>query len=104
MPERQGDTKTVTRTRPAEKLKRPRRFKVLLHNDDYTTMEFVVWVLQTVFHHDETSATEIMLHVHRNGMGVAGVYSYEIAETRVKQVESLAREHEYPLRSSMEEA
>jgi len=104
MAERQGDTKTITRTRPAEKLKRPRRFKVLLHNDDYTTMEFVVWVLQTVFHHDETTATEIMLHVHRNGIGVAGVYSHEIAETRVKQVESLAREHEFPLRSSMEEA
>jgi ATP-dependent Clp protease adaptor protein ClpS len=77
---------------------------VLLHNDDYTTMEFVVWVLQCVFHHDETTATQIMLHVHRTGIGVAGVYTREVAETRVAQVDTLAREHEFPLRSSMEEA
>ena len=99
----EGGTRVVTRTKPVERLEQPRRFKVLLHNDDYTTMEFVVWVLETVFHHDETTATEIMLHVHRNGMGVAGVYSYEIAETRVKKVEALARDHEFPLRCSMEE-
>jgi ATP-dependent Clp protease adaptor protein ClpS len=92
----------VTESRPEQKLKRPRRFKVLLHNDDYTTMEFVVWILMTVFHHDETTATEIMLHVHRNGMGVAGVYQHEIAEARAEKVESLAREHEYPLRCSVE--
>jgi ATP-dependent Clp protease adaptor protein ClpS len=100
----EGGTRVITRTKPVERLKQPRRFKVLLHNDDYTTMEFVVWVLQTVFHHDETTATEIMLHVHHNGIGVAGVYAYDIAETRVKQVEGLAREHEFPLRCSMEEA
>ena len=99
----EGGTRVVTRTKPVERLKQARRFKVLLHNDDYTTMEFVVWVLETVFHHDETTATEIMLHVHRNGMGVAGVYSYEIAETRVKKVQALARDHEFPLRCSMEE-
>jgi ATP-dependent Clp protease adaptor protein ClpS len=99
----EGGTRVVTRTKPVERLEQPRRFKVLLHNDDYTTMEFVVWVLETVFHHDETTATEIMLHVHRNGMGVAGVYSYEIAETRVKKVQALARDHEFPLRCSMEE-
>ena len=92
----------ATESRPEQKLKRPRRFKVLLHNDDYTTMEFVVWILMTVFHHDETTATEIMLHVHRNGMGVAGVYQHEIAEARAEKVESLAREHEYPLRCSVE--
>ncbi len=93
----------VTKTRPVEKTKRPKRYKVLLHNDDYTTMEFVVWILQTVFHHDETAATEIMLHVHRRGIGVAGVYSHEIAETRVAQVDALARAHEFPLRCSIEE-
>jgi ATP-dependent Clp protease adaptor protein ClpS len=100
----QGDVKVVERTQPKEKLARPNPWKVLLHNDDYTTMEFVVWVLQFVFHHDETTATQIMLHVHRTGIGVAGVYSREVAETRVAQVEALAREHEFPLRCSMEEA
>ncbi len=82
----------------------PKRFKVVLHNDDYTTMEFVVWVLMSVFHHDETAATTIMLHVHRNGSGVAGEYPQQVAETRISQVESLAREHEFPLRCTMEEA
>jgi ATP-dependent Clp protease adaptor protein ClpS len=100
----QGDVKVVERTQTKEKLERPRRYKVLLHNDDYTTMEFVVWVLQAVFHHDETTATQIMLHVHRTGMGVAGVYTREVAETRVAQVDALAKENEYPLRTSMEEA
>lgn len=100
----QGDVRVVERTQQEEKLARPRRWKVLLHNDDYTTMEFVVWVLQAVFHHDETTATQIMLHVHKTGTGVAGVYTREVAETRVSQVEALAREHEFPLRCSMEEA
>jgi ATP-dependent Clp protease adaptor protein ClpS len=93
----------VTQTKPKEKLKKPPLYRVLFHNDDYTTMEFVVWVLQTVFHHDETTATKIMLHVHRNGIGVAGVYTHEIAEARAAQAEALAREHEYPLRCSLEE-
>ena len=93
----------ITRTRTEKKLKRPPLYKVLLHNDDYTTMEFVVWVLQTVFHHDETTATQIMLHVHKNGIGVAGVYPREVAEARVARVDALARAHEYPLRTSMEE-
>jgi ATP-dependent Clp protease adaptor protein ClpS len=93
----------VTKTRPQEKAKKPRLYKVLLHNDDYTTMEFVVWILQTVFHHDETTATRIMLHVHKNGIGVAGVYPHDIAETRAITVERLARQHEYPLRCSVEE-
>jgi ATP-dependent Clp protease adaptor protein ClpS len=100
----QGDVKVVERTQTQEKLARPRRYKVLLHNDDYTTMEFVVWVLQSVFNHDETTATQIMLHVHRTGMGVAGVYSRDVAETRVAQVDALAKDHEFPLRCSMEEA
>jgi len=92
----------VTQTRPKEQLKKPRLYKVLLHNDDYTTMEFVVWVLETIFHHDETTATRIMLHVHKNGIGVAGIYPYDIAETRATRVEALARTHEYPLRCSVE--
>jgi ATP-dependent Clp protease adaptor protein ClpS len=100
----QGDVKVVERTQTQEKLARPRRYKVLLHNDDYTTMEFVVWVLQSIFNHDETTATQIMLHVHRTGMGVAGVYSRDVAETRVAQVDALAKDHEFPLRCSMEEA
>jgi len=96
------DLGVVTKTKPKQKLKRPQLYRVLLHNDDYTTMEFVVWILQTVFHHDETTATRIMLHVHRSGIGVAGVYSHEIAEARASRVEGLAREHEYPLRCSIE--
>ena len=100
----QRDVGVVTRTKTKTATKRPKRFKVLLHNDDYTTMEFVVWVLMSVFHHDEASATEIMLHVHRNGLGIAGVYPREIAEARVVAVDDLAKAHEYPLRTSMEEA
>ena len=102
-PEHENAPEVVTRTRPEQKQKKPPLYKVLLHNDDYTTMEFVVWILETVFHHDEGTATAIMLHVHRNGVGVAGVYPHEIAETRVARVEGLARTHEYPLRCSLEE-
>lgn len=98
------DTGVLSDTRTEKKLKKPKMYRVLLHNDDYTTMEFVVYVLQSVFHHDETKAVQIMLHVHRSGIGVAGVYTREIAETRVSQVDELAREHEYPLRCSIEEA
>jgi ATP-dependent Clp protease adaptor protein ClpS len=92
----------VTKTRPKEEVKPPPLYKVLFHNDDYTTMEFVVWVLQTVFHHDEATATSIMLHIHRTGIGVAGTYPYDIAETRASRVEALAREQEYPLRCTVE--
>lgn len=99
----QRDVGVVTRTKKKEKTERPKRYKVLLHNDDFTTMEFVVWVLMSVFHHDEAKATEIMLHVHKNGMGVAGVYPREVAEARIAKVDGLARAHEYPLRTSMEE-
>jgi ATP-dependent Clp protease adaptor protein ClpS len=98
------DTGVITQTRTERKLKKPKMYKVLLLNDDYTTMEFVVFVLQSIFQRAETEAVQIMLHVHKNGMGVAGVYTREIAETRVAQVEALAREHEFPLRCSMEEA
>jgi ATP-dependent Clp protease adaptor protein ClpS len=96
------DHEVVTETE--KKLKKPPLYKVLLHNDDYTTKEFVVQVLQYVFHKEPTEAVQIMLHVHRKGIGVAGVYSYEIAETKVAVVESLARQNEYPLKCTMEEA
>jgi len=92
----------VTETK--KKLKKPPLYKVLLHNDDYTTKEFVVQLLQYVFHKEHTAAVQIMLHVHKKGIGVAGVYTYEIAETKVALVENLARQHEYPLKCTMEEA
>jgi ATP-dependent Clp protease adaptor protein ClpS len=91
-------------TESEKKLKPPVMYRVLLHNDDYTTMEFVVQVLQSVFHRSHTEATQIMLHVHRNGIGVAGVYTYEVAETKIAIVDALARQHEYPLKCTMEEA
>ena len=96
------DHEVVTETE--KKLKKPPLYKVLLHNDDYTTKEFVVQVLQYVFHKEPTEAVQIMLHVHRKGIGIAGVYSYEIAETKVALVESLARQNEYPLKCTVEEA
>ena len=79
---------TITR----EKNEEPKKFKVLLLNDDYTTMEFVVWVLMNVFRHSQASATRIMLHIHNSGVGVAGIYSRDVAETRVAQVHQVARE------------
>jgi len=100
--DRSGDVAVATRTE--RKLQRPKMYKVLLHNDDYTTMEFVVYVLQGIFHHPESEAMQIMLHVHQHGIGVAGVYTHEVAESRAAQVEALAREHEFPLRCSIEEA
>jgi ATP-dependent Clp protease adaptor protein ClpS len=99
-----GETVLVPEVRTKHKLQKPKMFKVLLHNDDYTTMEFVVFILMSIFHRSETDAVQIMLHVHRNGLGVAGVYSREVADTKVAEVESLAREHEFPLRCSLEEA
>jgi ATP-dependent Clp protease adaptor protein ClpS len=101
---REGEAGLATATRVERKLKEPRMYKVLLLNDDYTTMEFVVFVLQSIFQRPDAEALQIMLHVHKNGIGVAGVYLHEIAETRVAQVETLAREYEFPLRCRLEEA
>ena len=95
-PDEKGDTKTRT------KISKPRLYKVLLHNDDYTSMEFVVFVLQTVFSHSLAGATRVMLHVHKNGIGVAGVYTRGIAETRVNKTLDLARESGHPLQCTME--
>ena len=82
--------------------KKPPMYKVLLHNDDYTTKEFVVFVLQSVFHRSEVDAIGIMEHVHNHGVGVAGVYTFEVAETKVTKTVQLARAHEYPLQLSIE--
>ena len=87
-----------------EKVEEPPLYKVLLHNDDFTTMEFVVWVLESVFNMSEEQAIQVMLNVHLRGTGVAGIYTYEIAETKVEKTTALAREHEYPLLVTMEEA
>lgn len=86
-----------------EKVEEPPLYKVLLHNDDFTTMEFVVWVLESVFNMSEEQAIQVMLNVHLRGIGVAGIYTYEIAETKVEKTTALAREHEYPLLVTMEE-
>ena len=95
-----GDVGIVTKTKP--KTKKPSLYKVLLLNDDYTPMEFVVHVLQRFFNKDINEATEIMLHVHQNGVGICGVFTFEVAETKVTQVIDLARQHQHPLQCTME--
>lgn len=85
------------------KLKRPPLYRVILLNDDYTPMEFVVQVLEKVFSMDRNTATRVMLEVHTKGKGICGVYTYEIAETKVAQVTSLAQQHQHPLLCTMEE-
>jgi len=87
----------------APRLKRPPLYRVILINDDYTPMEFVVEVLQKIFGLDRTTATRVMLEVHTKGKGVCGVYTYEIAETKVAQVTGLAQQHQHPLLCTMEE-
>jgi ATP-dependent Clp protease adaptor protein ClpS len=85
-----------------EKLEEPSLFKVLLHNDDYTTMEFVVWVLESIFNMAAEEAVGVMLNVHMSGVGVAGVYTFEVAEMKVEKTTDQAREHEFPLLCTME--
>ncbi len=104
-PRRTGDTPgngaaVITRTRT--QAKRPSMYRVLLLNDDYTPMEFVVSILQAFFNKNVEEATEIMLHVHRNGVGECGVYTYEVAETKVAQVMDHARKNQHPLQCIME--
>lgn len=84
--------------------KKPPMYRVLLHNDDYTTKEFVVMVLQSVFRHSEGEAVRIMMHVHSNGVGVAGVFTHEVAETKIHKTLQLSRAYEYPLQCTMEPA
>jgi ATP-dependent Clp protease adaptor protein ClpS len=97
-PRREGDV--ATQTRPS--VSRPQRYKVLLYNDDYTPMEFVVSVLENVFGKGPSAATQIMLQIHRTGLGVAGVYVLEVAESHVAKVHQLAEERGYPLRAGVE--
>jgi ATP-dependent Clp protease adaptor protein ClpS len=85
------------------KLEKPKLFKVLLHNDDFTTMDFVVFVLQYVFNRDEAEAFTIMLKVHNEGLGVAGIYPYEIANMKSEKAMNLAKAREYPLLCTVEE-
>jgi ATP-dependent Clp protease adaptor protein ClpS len=99
-PREEGGTQTLER----QKLARPPLYEVLLHNDDYTTREFVVYVLMRYFQKNETEATQIMLHVHHKGIGVCGVYTFDVAETKVQQVTECASEHGMPLKCTMQRA
>ncbi|WP_457573311.1 ATP-dependent Clp protease adapter ClpS [Desulfolithobacter sp.] len=97
-----GQEETLTRNQ--EELQEPPLYKVLLHNDDYTTMDFVVMILQSVFGKDTAEATRIMLNVHHQGVGVAGIYTREIGETKIAVVHQMARKNQYPLKCSLEKA
>ncbi len=100
-PDRDSEEAVITKAK--RKVERPKLYKVLLHNDDYTTREFVVWILRLVFQRADSEAIQIMLHVHNNGIGVCGSYSYEVAEMKVESVHGLAEQYEYPLQATMEE-
>ena len=101
MPKRSQQDDRELSTLERIKVEEPRLFEVVLHNDDYTTQVFVVFVLMKFFNHDETTANEIMLHVHTKGSGVAGLYPRDIAETKASQVVGFARKHEMPLECSV---
>ena len=96
------NTGVVVRARP--KTRKPAMYKVLMLNDDYTPMEFVVHVLQQFFRMDMEEATRVMLHVHQRGVGVCGIFSYEVAETKVNQVMDFARQNQHPLQCTLEKA
>jgi ATP-dependent Clp protease adaptor protein ClpS len=98
----EGQVGVATKTRA--KPKKPRQYKVLMLNDDYTPMEFVVMCLKRFFRMDLEQATRVMLHVHQRGVGVCGVYPYEVAETKVNQVMDFARENQHPLQCTLEKA
>ena len=93
-------TSVITKVKP--KTKRPNLYRVLILNDDYTPMEFVVHVIERFFNKDVETATKIMLHVHQHGVGICGVFTYEVAETKVAQVIEFARRHQHPLQCTME--
>ncbi len=95
-------TSTTTKTRSKAKLQPPVLWKVILHNDDYTTQDFVVWVLRDVFRKAEDEAVRIMLDVHRRGKGVAGIYPMDVADTKLAKVKELAERNEFPLLCTLE--
>ncbi len=97
-----GGSQTGVVTKTAPKTKKPPLYKVLLLNDDFTPMEFVVYVLERFFHKNRQEATTIMLHVHRRGVGICGIFTYEVAETKVNQVVDHARQNQHPLQCTME--
>jgi ATP-dependent Clp protease adaptor protein ClpS len=97
-----GDTAVVSKETVKSRIKEPKKFKVLILNDDYTPMDFVIAILVTVFKHPEPSAVKIMLQVHNEGSGVAGVYNYEIAEQKGIETTNLAKENGYPLQIKVE--
>jgi len=101
-PREREDGDSAVKTDPKKKTEKVRRWKVVLHNDDYTTMEFVVHILMKFFHRSETEATHIMLSVHHTGSGVAGVYTRDVAETKVAEVQDYAKEQGMPLRLTAE--
>jgi ATP-dependent Clp protease adaptor protein ClpS len=101
---RQGETDSAIKERPETKSQDPKLYNVILLNDDYTTMEFVLQILETLFQKSPAEAYRIMMHVHRNGRGLAGVYTWEVAETKVDNVTTLSREAGYPLRATIEDA
>lgn len=98
------ESQVLERTKTKKKLKRPPLYKVIFHNDDYTPMEFVVLVLMQIFGRSEVEATQIMLHVHNRGIGVAGLYPFSVAETKVSEVMAAAEKAQYPLLVTMEPA
>jgi len=97
-----GDTVTERKTRTKSKTAKPPLYKVILLNDDYTPMEFVVHVLERFFNKDQEAAHRIMMHVHQHGIGECGIFTYEVAETKVTQVMDFARKHQHPLQCIME--
>ena len=92
----------LTESRTSQQVTPPKLWRVLLHNDDYTTQDFVVWVLESIFHKPRAEAFAIMMHVHLSGLGLAGIFTRDVAETKVNATKRLAEEHEFPLLVTME--
>jgi ATP-dependent Clp protease adaptor protein ClpS len=101
-PRPDADESTLIDSRTTHKVEQPRLWRVLLHNDDYTAQDFVVWVLESIFNKPHGEAFAIMLNVHRSGLGLAGVYTHDVAETKLKATRQAAEEHEFPLLVTME--